>query len=264
MSDVVRGNFCIIYLKLGSVYYPVACTKDVEISFDSDLIETAARSSSHFREFEYGRTTGQITGSGLVKVDTAPDNLYTIFDITGFQLSQQKLMAKYSIQDPDGNLKVFECNTLIRNTTYTKTAGQILGGSYALKITGQPTLTTTPVANTNPQILIYEYTASGGEVTLDLSVLGGDATIIVVYIKPAASAGGSSHEVKIAPEGYSGTQVQYDPTTKELNLGAALGAGDYVKVIYVDSDAVLGSELFLEDGTGDFIEDGTGEEITSG
>jgi hypothetical protein len=264
MSDVVRGNFCIIYLKLGSVYYPVACTKDVEISFDSDLIEAAPRSSSHFREYEYGRISGQITGSSLVKVDTAPDNLYTVFDITGFQLSQQKLMAKYSIQDPDGNLKVFEANTLIRNTTLTKTAGQMLGGSYALQITGKPTLTTTPVANTNPQILIYEHTATGGETSLDLSVLGPDATIIVVYIKPAASAGGSSHEVKIAPEGYSGTQVQYDPTSQLLNLGAALGAGDYVKVIYVDTDAVTDTSLYLEDGTGEFIEDGTGEEITSG
>jgi hypothetical protein len=47
-------------------------------------------------------------------------------------------------------------------------------------------------------------------------------------------------------------------------FGTAMTAGLYIRILYVDVDSVVGTSLYLEDGTGDFIEDGTGAEITSG
>lgn len=253
MGDVVRGNACILYIKLGSVYYPIACGKDVSITITRDLIELAPRASADAREYEYGRYTGKITGSGLTKVNTAPDNLYTVFDLAGFQLSKAKALVKYSLTDPSGNVKVFECNTLIEEVSVSKSTGQISSHGYSLQITGPITISTTPVENTNPQILIYEFTADGAYTDLTMT-WGDNAEILVVYVN------GISLQVKTYPDAYTSGQVQYNPATKVLTFGTALAFSDYVKIIYVDVDTVI-SPLTLEDGTGVYVEDGTGELI---
>jgi hypothetical protein len=260
MGDVVRGNFCIVYLKLGSVYYPIACTKDVSIEIESDFLELAPRSSEDFREYEYGRKTGTISGSGLTKVNTAPDNLYTIFDLVGFQLSSQKVLAKYSLQDSDGNTKVFECNTLIRRANIGKSGNSMVTGGYELQISGRPVITVTPVENTNPQILTYEYEATAEVIPLVIDVISAEATLIVVYIDRDGT-GGTSKKINIYPDGYGADEVQWDPSISTLYFGTSLQSGDRVKVIYVDPITVE-SAFALEDGNGNVIQDGNGNEIT--
>lgn len=252
MGDVVRGRACVLYMKLGSVYYPIACTTDVSINVTRDMIELASRSSSDAREYEYGRYTGEITGSGLVKVNSAPDNLYTIFDIVGYQLNAQKVLAKWSIEDTDGNVKVFECNTLIREAGVSKNSGQIARHSYTLQITGPISISSTPVENTNPQILDYEFTAAGGETTLTMT-WSDSATIIVLYVN------GVQMRVLNFPDAFGPGEAQYNPATKEIEFGTALTTLDYVKILYVDVDAV--TVFGLEDGAGNFIEDGNGNII---
>jgi hypothetical protein len=216
------------------------------------MIELAPRSSQDAREYEYGRYTGKITGSGLTKVNTSPDNLYTVFDLIGYQLSKTKALVKYSVADPSGNVKVFECNTLIEEAGVSKSSGQISSHNYSLQITGPVVISSTPVENTNPQILIYEYTATAtiGEL---LMTWGDNATVLVLYVN------GVSKKIVTYPGAYTSNEVQYDPATKIFTFGTALVDTDYVKIIYIDVDSV--SALALEDGTGSIIEDGTGEEI---
>jgi len=233
MADVVRGKFCILYMKLGSVYYPIACTQTVEITTDVEMLELAPRTAGDFPDFEYGKFSGQISGTGLAKIVTSPDNLYTIFDIFGYQWSKQKVLVKYVIEDPQGNLKVFECLCLIRSVGLSKGASTLLAQSFNLLMSGRPVLTTTPVANENPQILILEYTALGGETSLDASdTFGSSVTVLVFYLN------GLSKTVKIAPIGYTSDQVQYNESTKTFIWITPLTAGDYIKILYIDTDSV--------------------------
>ena len=252
MADVAQGRACILYAKLGSLYYPIACSTSVNISIEREVIELAPRSSADAREYEYGRYTGEITGSGLTAVNTAPDNLYTVFDLAGFQLSKQKLLVKFSINDSAGNYKVFECNTIIRTVGLSKESASLGRHDYALQITGPVTISATPVENTNPQILTYEYDAAGGEDELTMT-WGDNATILVLYVN------GVQTRVYDAPTGYGPGEAQYDGATKIISFGTALTAGDYVKVIYIDVDSV--NPYTLEDGNGNYIEDGNGNLI---
>ena len=257
MASPVQAKAVVLYAKIGSVYYPVACAKDVTITTTSDLLELAPRSSSIWREYEYSRLSGEISGSGITKINTAPDNLYTIFDVFGQQFSQLKFLVKYSVVDPEGNYKVFECNVLVKELELQGSASAFSSYTYTFQITGAIVINSTPVENTNPQILIYEYEATETIGSLVISSIGDDATLLVVYIN------GVSYKINLAPDGYDTDEVQWNSATKTLTFGTSLVNTDKLKVIYVDVDAVV-SSLALEDGTGEIIEDGTGEEILTG
>ena len=259
MALPVQAKAVVLYAKIGSVYYPVACAKDVNITTTADFLELAARSSSVWREFEYGRLTGEISGSGITKINTGSDSLYTIFDVIGQQFSLLKFMVKFSAYDPEGNYKVFECNVLAEEINVQGSAAALSGYGYKLKITGPVTLTSTPVENTNPQILTYEYEASGAVSSLVIEAISADASLIIVYIDTDGT-GGVSQKIVISPEGYGAGEVQWNPATSTMTFGTALASGDRLKVIYVDV-SVLQSEFALEDGSGNVIQDGLGNDI---
>jgi hypothetical protein len=252
MASPVQAKAVVLYAKIGSVYYPVACAKDVNITTTSEFIELAARTSSTWREYEYGRLSGKISGTGITKVNTG-GNLYSIFDVLGQQLSQLKFLVKFSASDPEGNYKVFECNVLVEEINISGSASALSNYAYTLQITGPVTVTSTPVENTNPQILIYEYLASGGENAI---VIPGseNSTIINVYVD------GLALQVIDYPGGYGAGQVQWNPSTQTLTFGTSFSIADFVKVIYVDTEAIE-SFFSLEDGSGNIIEDGSGNDI---
>lgn len=259
MASPVQAKAVVLYAKIGSVYYPVACAKDVNITTTADFLELAPRSSSVWREFEYGRLTGEISGSGITKIDTSPDNLYSIFDVIGQQFSLLKFMVKFSAYDPSGNYKVFECNVLAEEVNINGSASALSGYGYKLKITGPVTITSTPVQNTNPQILTYEYEATGEVIPLAIDVISAEATLIVVYIDRDGT-GGTSKKILLSPDGYGADEVQWDASTSTLYFGTALQSGDKIKIIYVDP-IVVESAFALEDGSGNLVQDGNGNEI---
>lgn len=184
MAQPVQAKAVVLYAKIGSDYYPIACAKDVSITTTSEFIEIAARSSTSWREYEYGRQTGKITGTGITKVNTG-GNLYSIFDVLGQQFSQLKFLVKFSASDPEGNYKVFECSVLVEEINISGSAAALSNYSYTLQISGPVIISSTPVENTNPQILIYEYVASGGENVLVIPS-SSNASIITVYVEGSA------------------------------------------------------------------------------
>lgn len=259
MASPVQAKAVVLYAKIGSVYYPVACAKDVSITTTADLLELAPRSSAVWREYEYSRLTGEISGSGITKITADPDSEYTIFDVIGQQFSLLKFMVKYSAYDPSGNYKVFECNVLVKEVNIAGSASALSNYTYNFQITGPVVLSTTPVENTNPQILTYEYEASGAVSSLVIDVISPDATLIVVYIDTDGS-GGVSQKILLSPDGYGAGEVQWDAATQTLSFGTALASGDRVKVIYVDV-SVTESAFALENGSGNIIQDGNGNDI---
>ena len=251
----VQPKAVILYAQIGSVYYPVACAKDVNITTTADLLELAPRSSGIWKEFEYGRLSATISGSGITAIN--PGNLYTIFDVLGQQLNQLKFLVKFSVQE-ETSYKVLEANVLVEECNIAGSSTTFSNYTYSLRVTGPVTVSSTPVNNTNPQILVYEYTATGGEVSLTLPFSDSASILLVEYGSTGAIP------VFIFPDGYGPGQVQYNPATKQMLFGDIMTAGLYIRILYVDVDSVSDSSLYLEDGTGVFIEDGTGAEITSG
>jgi hypothetical protein len=252
----VQPKAVILYAQIGSVYYPVACAKDVNITTTADLLELAPRTSGLWKEYEYGRLSATISGSGITAINPT-GNLYTIFDILGQQFNQLKFLVKFSVQE-ETSYKVLEANVLVEECNVVGSSTTFSNYTYSFRVTGPVSISSTPVQNTNPQILVYEYTATGGEVSLILP-LGDNATILLVEYGSTGAI-----PVKIFPDGYGPGEVQYNPATKQMLFGDIMTAGLYIRILYIDVDSVIDTSLYLEDGTGVFIEDGTGAEITSG
>lgn len=225
--NIVQPKAVILYAKLGSVFYPVACAKDVQITTTSDLIELAPRTSRAFREYEYGRISGEISGTGISVLDGG-NYLYTIFDILGSQLNAVKWLAKFSIQDNAGLYKVFECNVLVKDINITGSATNISNYTYSLQISGEITISSSYVANSNPEIKVFELTAVGSQSEQVIVTTGSTATMLLVYIN------GVSKKINIYPDAYAADEVQWRADNDTLYFGTNLAIGDKLKVVYID------------------------------
>ena len=227
---IVKPKAVILYAKIGSVFYPVACAKDVSINTTSDLIELAPRSSTIFKEYEYGRISGEISGSGLTIIDGGDSN-YTIFDILGTQLNSVKWLAKFSMTDEDSKYRVLECQVLVKEISFQGSSNQISSYSYSLQISGAINVSTSYVSNTNAKIRIFEFDASAGQNSQFIATSGGSgayATILLVYVN------GLSKKINIYPDAYAADEVQWRADNSTLYFGTSLTFGDKVKVVYID------------------------------
>ena len=224
---VVKPKAVILFAKIGSVYYPVACAKDVTMTTTADLYELAPRKSTAWKEYEYGRLSGEITGSGLTVID-AGLSAYSIFDLIGTQFNHVKWLAKFSMQDPDGKYKVFEARVLVKEVSLSGSSTAISSYTYSLQISGEVTISSTYVVNTNPKIKTYEFEATTSTASVFIPTTGTAATILVVYVN------GVSLKVNIYPDAYGAGEVQWREDTGVLSFGTNLQNGDYLKVIYID------------------------------
>ena len=225
MSDFVKADGLVLYAKLGTNYYPIACGTSISISTTTDKIELAPYQNSRWRSFIYGRTTGTITGSGLIKV--APSgNLYSPLDLIDYQQNHDIILAKYTVTDPQNNSRTYEVACLIDDVTLAADAGGTATYNFTLSMTGNPEYIQTPVDTGGDNVQAWDYTATGGEVIISDPVLVNNEVVDV-------RRNGIGLEV-IFVGVPNGNQVKFTDNTGELEFGFALGAGEYILVIYVD------------------------------
>jgi hypothetical protein len=225
MSDYVKADGIVLYAKLGTNYYPIACGTSISITTTSDKIELAPYTSGKWRSFIYNRISGTITGSGLIKID-AGNNLYSVFDLIAFQYEQLFVLAKYIITDPNGNSKTYEVNCLVDEVTLNTDAGGAATYNFSLSMTSDPEFIQTPVDTGGDNVQAWDYTATGGETSISDAVLINNEVIDIRR---------NGVGVEIIFSGTPNTnQVKFTPSTGLIEFGYALGAGEYILVIYVD------------------------------
>jgi len=223
MAEAVKGDNVILYAKLGSTYYPIACSKDVSITTTSDKIELAPYTSGKWRSYIYGRITGTISGTGITKI--VADNANSIFDLLDFQYDQVIILTKYSITDPQGNFRTYEVPCLIDEINISGAAGQFSNFSYTLTMNGDPSFDQTNVAGALTDVDSWDYLAVGGETSISDGVLVG---VDVLDIRRNGIG------LQIIYSGTpTGSQVKFTSATGAVEFGFALGAEEYIKVIYV-------------------------------
>ena len=225
MSDTVKADGIVIYHKLGIGFYPIACGINASITTTTDKIELAPYTNGKWRTFEYGRTTGTITSSGLIKLDPG-SSAYSPFDLLDYQYAHEKVLTKYTITDPQGNSKTYQVNCLIDEVTLNTDAGGVATYTMSMTMTSDPTFVQIPVDTGGANVQAWDYTATGGEVSITNVALIGDEVVDV-------RRNGIGLEV-IFTGSPNGNQVLFDDTTGEFTFGMGLGADEYILVIYVE------------------------------
>jgi len=161
----------------------------------------------------------------LIKV--APTgNLYSPLDLIDYQQDHVIILAKYSVTDPQNNSRTYEVSCLIDEVTLAADAGNTATYNFTLSMTGNPEYIQTPVDTGGDNVQAWDYTATGGEVTISDPVLVNNEVVDV-------RRNGIGLEV-IFVGVPNGNQVLFTDNTGELEFGFALGAGEYILVIYVD------------------------------
>ena len=225
MSDVVRGDGVIFYAKLGTTFYPFACSKDVTITHTTDKIELAPYTSGKWRSYIYGRTTGTITSSGVVKV--VPDSGKNgIFDLLDSLKEHFIILTKYSVVDPSGNTKTYEVPCLIDEVTISGTVGATATYTFTLTMNGDPAFDQVVVDTPLTDVDSWGYTATGGETTIS------DSVILGVDVLDVRRNGIGLEGITTGTP--NGSQVLYNSGAGSLTFGFALGAGEWILTIYVD------------------------------
>jgi hypothetical protein len=224
MADAVKGDNIVLFLKLGSNYYPLACARDVSITTTSDKIELAPYTSGKWRSYIYGRITGTISGTGITKV--VPDSgKNSFFDLLDYLNSQTIILTKYTVTDPQGNTKTYEVPCLIDELNLSGAAGQLSNFSFQLTMNGDPSFEQTSTSAPLTDVDSYDFTAVGGETTISNSVLIG------VDILDVRRNGIGLQVITVGTP--TGSQVKFTSGSGSLEFGFALGADEYINVIYV-------------------------------
>lgn len=224
MADPVKGENVVFYAKLGTAYYPFACAKDVTITQTTDKIELAPYTTGKWRSYIYGRTSGTITGNGVIKVDAGVGK-YSIFDLLNFQTDHIIVLTRYSVTDPQGNQKSYDVPCLIDEVSVSGSVGQFATYSFTLTMSGDPSFNQTPVNDALTDIDSYDYTATGGESTIS------NAVLIGVDVLDVRRNGIGLQVITVGTP--NGSQCKFDASTGQIEFGMSLGAGEYILVIYV-------------------------------
>ena len=224
MADPVKGENVVFYAKLGTSYYPFACAKEVTITQTTDKIELAPYTTGKWRSFIYGRTSGTISGSGIVKID-AGTGKYSIFDLLNFQTDHIIVLTRYTLTDPQNNQKTYDVPCLIDEVTLSGTVGQFATYSFTLTMSGDPEFNQTPINDALVDVDSWDYTATGGEGTIS------DATILGVDVLDVRRNGIGLQVITAGSP--NGSQVKFNSGAGSLEFGMALGTDEYILVIFV-------------------------------
>lgn len=225
MSDIVKADGIVIYHKLGGAFYPLACGTSATINITADKIELAPYSSGKWRSYEYGRVTGTISTSGLIKIN-AGASAYGPLELLDFQLSFLKVLTKYVISDTNGNSKTYEVNCLVDDFTIETEAGGTATYSMTMTMTSYPTFIQTAPDPGGIDVEAWEYNATGGETTIS------NASIINDEVLDVRRNGIGLEIISVGTP--TGNQVKYISSTGSFEFGMALGVDEWILVIYID------------------------------
>lgn len=225
MSDIVKADGIVIYHKLGSNYYPLACGTSATITVTTDKIELAPFTSGKWRSYDYSRTTGSISTSGLIKLNAGATN-YSPIDLLDYQLAHLKVLTKYVITDPNNNSKTYEVNCLIDEMSLNTEAGGVATYNMTMTMISDPAFIQTPIDTGGPDVDAYSFDATGGETSIS------DSSLISVELLDVRRNGIGLDIIYAGVP--TGSQVKYTAGTGTLEFGMALAAGEWILAIYVD------------------------------
>jgi hypothetical protein len=102
MNEFSNGTYKILYIKAGSVYYPIGCLTSNSFSENIDILGTTGNNSNGWTSITSANQSYNISFDGLVTLDATITGLVTYEQLK--QLKRNRGLIEWKIEDDAGNI----------------------------------------------------------------------------------------------------------------------------------------------------------------
>jgi len=233
MASVINGTNIVLYYfnPTTSIAVPFGAATSCSFETSVDQVEVTSQTSAWFREYKSDVITWSVNCDGFVSLS---DN-YNYAYLLQLVLDRTPITIKFSIDNDNGTgsgLLGYTILTGLANITNVSLTGPVENTStYSVSLQGTGGYSIDGVAvtqqgiNISSQIVkMYDYTATGGETTVNLPGAIGFSCFSVTR--------GGVEVQDINPVTLDAEDVRFNSTTGILTFGSSLSAGEHIRALF--------------------------------
>jgi predicted secreted protein len=233
MASVINGTNIVLYYfnPTTSIAVPFGAATSCSFETSVDQVEVTSQTSAWFREYKSDVITWSVNCDGFVSLS---DN-YNYAYLLQLVLDRTPITIKFSIDNDNGTgsgLLGYTILTGLANITSVSLTGPVENTStYSVSLQGTGGYSIDGVAvtqqgiNISSQIVkMYDYTATGGETTINLPGAIGFSCFSVTR--------GGVEVQDINPVTLDAEDVRFNSTTGILTFGSSLSAVEHIRALF--------------------------------
>ena len=214
-----------------SVGIPFGAATNCSFEVSVDQVEVTSASSAWFKEYKNDVASWTINADGFVALSD-----YSYLFLANLQLTRQPILIKFQVDNDNGDgsgtlgYSVFTGSANLSSLSLSagveaaSTYSVSLQGSGAYNITGTQVTPGGAVVIETSNVIMYQYTASGGETTVTfVGAIGGTCLSV--------TRGGMEVRTIQTSGVPTGDNVTFNASTGVVTFGRALEADEFVRII---------------------------------
>jgi hypothetical protein len=213
-----------------SVGIPFGAATNCSFEVSVDQREVTSASSAWFKEYKNDVASWTINADGFVALSD-----YSYLFLANLQLTRQPILIKFQVDNDNGDgsgtlgYSIFTGTANLSSLSLSagveaaSTYSVSLQGSGAYNITGTQVTPGGIVIETS-NVIMYQYTATGGETTVTFAAAIGGICLSV-------TRGGMEVRTILTTGTPTGDNVRFNASTGVLTFGRALEADEFVRII---------------------------------
>ena len=235
MASVINGTNIVLYQynPTTNVGIPFGAATNCSFEVSVDQKEVTSQSSAWFKEYKNDVASWTINADGFVALED-----YSYLYLANLQLNRQPILIKFSIDNDNGNgsgvLGYSTFSGLANLSSLSLSAGVEAASTYSVSLQGSGAYTVsgtqvTPggVVVVGSNVVMFDYTATGGETTVTFTGAIGKSCVTVTR--------GGIEVRSIATSGVpTGENVSFNASTGVLTFATAraLAADEFIRAIF--------------------------------
>ena len=213
-----------------SVGVPFGAATNCSFEVSVDQKEVTSQSSAWFKEYKNDVASWTINADGFVALSD-----YSYLFLANLQLTRQPILIKFQVDNDNGDGSGTLGYSIFTGTanlsSLSLSAGVEAASTYSVSLQGSGAYTITGTQVTpggvvieTSNVIMYQYTATGGETTVTFTAAIGGTCLSVtrggIEVRTIATSGSPT-----------GDNVVFNATTGVLTFGRALEADEFVRII---------------------------------
>jgi hypothetical protein len=231
MASVINGTNIVLYQfnPTTNVGIPFGAATNCSFEVSVDQVEVTSASSAWFKQYKNDVASWTINADGFVALED-----YSYLFLANLQLTRTPILVKFEINNDNGGPSVLGYTVFtgtVNLSSLSLSAGVEAASTYSVTLqgTGPYTITGTQVTPggiviETSNVIMYQYTATGGETTVTFAAAIGGTCLSV-------TRGGMEVRTILTTGTATGDNVRFNASTGVVTFGRALEADEFVRII---------------------------------